>query len=263
MKRKPSTKDWLPLVRSAATTEQAPTGEAFQPEWLDFDHGIRVGNLEPQERITRILKYHLEQTYRTPFVTDRWGRGVGVYWLWICWLPRANREAKPLSHSVNFGCAKLFITVDQKPAVFKSGLQIERGYGAGPTPYPGCLLQDDWDWHRLMSQCTADTVLDLELRRLLKRDGFVVEIGDWETNAVFTSGNFKSARQIRDAAKKCPLRDWAGFQLYYPMPAREVRACTGHELIKAVCGVFSEVIPAMNACMQTPLTAANSLARIR
>ena len=107
-----------------------PTGEAFRPEWIDFEHGIRVGNLEPHERITQILKFQLESRHRTPFVTDRWGRGV--YWQWICWLPRTNRLAKPLSSKVNFSCAKLFISADGDRKVFKSGLQVERGYVSGP-----------------------------------------------------------------------------------------------------------------------------------
>jgi len=55
-----------------------------------------------------------------------------VYWQWICWLPRSNREAKPVSHDVNFGCAKLFISVEQDTKIFKCGLQIERGYVTGP-----------------------------------------------------------------------------------------------------------------------------------
>ena len=46
---------------------------------------------------------------------------------------------------------------------------------------------------------------------------------------------------------------WAGFQLYYPMPAKEVRTCTGLELVKAIEGIFAEVIPAMNACMEIQL----------
>jgi hypothetical protein len=140
--------------------------------------------------------------------------------------------------------------------VFTSGLQIERGYAEGPAPYPGCLLQDDWDWHRLVKQCAAGTVLDRELHRLLEREGFVAEVGDFETNAVFKAGHFKSARQLRAAVKNYAAREWVGFQLYYPMPAEEVRACTGYELVKAVCGVFAEVIPAMNACMQVPLQTA-------
>ena len=65
----------------------------FRPEYLDFRRGIHVGNLEDNERITRILKLGLESRYRQPFVTERWGRGV--YWQWIGFLARANREAKP------------------------------------------------------------------------------------------------------------------------------------------------------------------------
>jgi hypothetical protein len=251
MKRRTSNKDWLPLAQAEAHAGDLPTGEAFRAEWIDFEHGLRVGNLEPHERITQILKFHLEQRYQTSFVTDRWGRGV--YWQWICWLPRANREAKPISNKVNFGCAKLFISVEQESKVFKSGLQIERGYEVGPEPYPGCLLKDDWDWHRLIKQCKAGSVLDKELHRLLGREGFTVEIGDFEANKVFTAKSFKSARQIRDAVKEYSKREWAGFQLYYPMPEKEVRACSGYELIKAICGVFAEVVPAMNACIQVPL----------
>ena len=251
MKTRSTAKDWLPLARSGKAPAEMPTGEAFRPEWLDFERGIRVGNLAPQERITQILKFHLESTYNTPFVTDRWGRGV--YWQWICWLPRANRAAKPISSSVNFGCAKVFISIDQEKQVFQSGLQIERGYAKGSAPYPGCRLEKDWDWHRLMKQCAAGTVLDRKLRRLLRREGFVAEVGDWEANLVLTAKNYTSALQIRRAAQKVAGDQWAGFQLYYPMPAKEVRGCTGYELVRAVCGVFSEVVPVMNACMQITL----------
>jgi hypothetical protein len=163
------------------------------------------------------------------------------------------------------GASDLFISVSeiqkqpsstgQNPKIFKSGLQIERGYAQGPEPYPGCLLKPDRDWHRLIKQCAPGTKLDDELRRLLKREGFVVEVGDFEANAVFNAKNFKSARQIRDAAEEYPKKkEWAGFQLYYPMPEREVHDCSGYELVQAICGIFSEVSPAMNACMQVPLT---------
>jgi hypothetical protein len=164
---------------------------------------------------------------------------------------------------VNFSCAKLFISVSEmqkqspvgayRQKAFKSGLQVERGYTVGPEPYPGCLLKEDWDWHRLMKQCASGTMLDAELRRLLKREGFVAEVGDFESNAVFTVKNFRSARQLRDAAGPYPKNEWVGFQVYYPMPEREVRNCSGIELVKAVCGVFAEVMPAMNACMSAPL----------
>jgi hypothetical protein len=245
-----SNKDWLPLAKAEARGGELPTGEAFRREWIDFRRGIRVGNLEPHERITQVLKFHLESRYHTPFVTDRWGRGV--FWQWICWLPRANREAKPVSHDVNFGCAKLFISVEQEKKIFKCGLQIERGFVQGPEPYPGCLLKPDWDWHRLVK---FSKPLDAELRRLILREGFVAEVGEWETNAVFTKQNFESSRQIRAVLKNYPHREWVGFQLYYPMPEREVHACTGYELVKAIGGVFNEVIPAMNCCMTVPLVA--------
>jgi hypothetical protein len=153
---------------------------------------------------------------------------------------------------VNFGCAKLFISVEQERKIFKAGLQIERGYAAGPEPYPGCLLKPDWDWHRLMK---PGATLDAELRRLIGREGFAAEVGDWEVNAVFTNRNFKSARQIRDAVRKYSNREWVGFQLYYPMPAREVRACSGYELVQSICGVFKEVTTAMNCCMTVPVVA--------
>lgn len=246
--------DWLGAAASPQPAAELPTGEAFRPEWIDFERGLRVGRLEPHERITQILKYHLERTYGTKFITDRWGRGM--FWQWICWLPRANREAKPISGGVNFGCAKLFISAQSGPDLFKSGLQIERGYAAGAPPYPGCRLERDWDWHRLMKQCKAGSILDRELQRLIRREGFRAEIGDWEANAVFTKENFRGARQLREAAARVKPRQWAGFQLYYPMPARELRACTGYELVRAICGIFAEVVPAMNACMQVPLAVA-------
>jgi len=62
----------------------APAAVAFRPDCLDFRRGIHVGNLEDNERITRILKLALESGYAQPFVTERWGRGV--CWQWIGYL---------------------------------------------------------------------------------------------------------------------------------------------------------------------------------
>ncbi|MCX7037655.1 MAG: hypothetical protein NT005_00680, partial [Spirochaetes bacterium] len=71
MKKRATAKDMLPLARLGKAPGVPPTGEAFRPEWIDFENGIRVGNLEPHERITQILKYNLELRHGTPFVTDR------------------------------------------------------------------------------------------------------------------------------------------------------------------------------------------------
>jgi len=233
-----------------------PTGEAFRPEWIDFEHGIRVGNLEPHERITQILKYHLESRHGTPFVTDRWGRGV--YWQWICWLPRANRLAKKLSSKVNFSCAKLFISADGDRKVFKSGLQVERGYASGPEADKPWGLREDFDWHRLVDQCRAGTALARELRHLA-REGFVATVIGEQASGALIERNFTAAAPLRTAMQRCSPEHWAGFQLYYPMPESELRACTGYELVQAIAGVFEQVVPAMNCCMDVPLARQNSV----
>jgi hypothetical protein len=251
MKRKATERDWLPLARTGRSAEEPPTGEAFRSDWIDFDRGIRVGNLQPHERITRILKHGLESRYGTDFVTDRWGRGV--YWQWICWLPRTNRAAKPISSDANFGCAKLFISVLRERRIFQCGLQIERGFISGRPALSGILLREDWDWHRLMKGCAKGTRLDAELRRLLLREGFSARIEGEGAEAEFAAGSFSSARQIREAARRCGPEGWAGFQLYYPMPESEVRGSSGYELVRGIFGVFAEVIEAMNICMQIRL----------
>ena len=252
MKKTDSIKAWLPLARRAeAGTGELPTGTAFRLEWIDFERGIRVGNLEPHERITQIFKYHLEQRHRQPFTCDRWGRGV--FWQWICWVPRKNREAKPVSHDVNWSCAKFFISVDQDERVFKAGAQVERGPAEGPEEFPGCVLKPDWDWNRFVAGLRAGSVLERELSRLLLRDGFVARVGDWERMQTFDARNFRAARQLRDALRKVGPRDWVGFQLYYAFPEKEVRSMTGLELVRAVAAVFGETEAAMDQWMQVPL----------
>ena len=279
MKMRANAKDLVPLVRMGKTASAVPTGEAFRPEWIDFENGIRVGNLEPHERITQILKHNLEQRHGTPFVTDRWGRGV--FWQWICWLPRANREAKPVSHGVNFGCAKFFISVDRDGRTFEFGLQVERGYlprvSAGGThrtkemrlsrqgekEAAGWVLQDDWDWHRLLKLCAKGTALDAEMARLVRREGFVAAVEGTGGAIALRGRDFESSAQLRSAARRCAADQWAGFQLYYPMPEKEVRSCTGYELVMAVMAAYGAVLPVMNMCMQVPLASPSSAPRLR
>jgi hypothetical protein len=251
MKRKAATRDWLPLAKTGRVAAVEPTGEAFESSCIDFVNGIR-GNLEPEERITRILKHHLETKHGVPFVTDRWGRGV--YWQWICWVPRPNREAKPESRGANWCSAKLYITVNRKAAAFESGMTVERGYVAGPDARLSWGLKDDWDWHRLIAQCRKGSALDAELARLVKDEGFVVAVAGGAGTTRFDARSWTSALQVRNAVKKCPAREWAGFNLYYPMPEVEVRATPGPELVKAIEGVFAQLVPAMDLCMEVPLS---------
>jgi hypothetical protein len=224
----------------------------FRPELLDFERGIHVGNLEENERITRILKLALEARYGQPFVTERWGRGV--YWQWIGFLPRANRAAKPQSSRVSFGCSKFFVTVDTGEKLFKCGLQVERGYITAPPDSGDCLLGPDWDWHRLIQGLKAGTVLARELERLVKHEGFLVQAGEWEEQpAYFSRANYAGAAKLRRALESASETNWAGFQLFYAMDEHEVRGSTGLDLVESMLAVFREVTPAMNACMQIAL----------
>ena len=163
--------------KSHTTLPLPATALAFRPEYLDFRRGIHVGNLEDNERITRILKLALESRYAQPFVTERWGRGV--YWQWIGYLPRANREAMPLSSRVSFGCSKFFLNVDTEEKFFKCGLQVERGYVKAPRGYRECQLQPDWDWHRLLRSLQPRSPMERELKRLVsaKASCFTAAVG--------------------------------------------------------------------------------------
>ena len=224
----------------------------FRPEFLDFKRGVRVGNLEENERITRILKLALEARYRQPFVTERWGRGV--FWQWIAFLPRADREAKPVSHHVSFGCSKFFISVDTEDKVFQCGMQVERGYLKAPREFRECELREDWDWHRLVKSLRPGTPMERELRRLVLREGFRIFAGSWEAEPVsFAKANFPAMTSLRRLLQAAPARHWAGFQLYYPMTEEEVRATTGLDLVESMLAVFKEVTPAMNLTMQVQL----------
>ena len=234
---------FLPLPKAAI---------AFRPEFLDFERGIRVGNLEDNERITRLLKTGLEHRFQQPFVTERWGRGV--YWQWIGYLPRANRTAKPLSSHVSFGCAKYFVTVDTEEKLFKCGLQVERGYLDPPDDYPDCRLRPDWDWNRLVASIRRAGPMLEEMRRLVVNEGFMIFAGSWESGSVaFSRARPPDAAALRKALRTAPGDHWAGLQIYYPMRRNEVRGTTGVDLIESMLAIFGEVTPAMNMVMQVEL----------
>ena len=223
-------------------------GIGFRPEFLDFKRGIRVGNLEDHERITRLMKTELEARYRQDFVTERWGRGV--FWQWIAFLPRANRDAKPLSSKVSFGCSKFFISVDTDEKFFKCGLQIERGCLRAPRDHPQAKLQPDWDWHRFVRGLRPGSPLERELKRLVGREGFRIFAGGWDAaSKTFPKADFQTPA-LRRALVRAEPKHWAGFQIYYPMTEEEVRGSTGVDLLESMLAVFEEVRPLMNLCQQ-------------
>ena len=226
---------------------------AFRREYLDFQRGIHVGNLEENERITRILKLALEARYGQPFVTERWGRGV--YWQWIGYLPRANRLAKPASSDVSFGCSKFFLTVDTGERAVKFGLQIERGYEKAPRESRQFELRPDWDWLRLLAALKPRSAMARELERLVRREGFLLHAGSWgEAEPVTLSkASYKGPLQLRRVLEAAPKNCWAGLQLYYQMSESEVKSATGLDLVESMLAVYGEVVPAMNLCMQIQL----------
>jgi hypothetical protein len=224
----------------------------FRPEFLDFRRGIRVGNLEENERITRLLKLALEARYQQSFVTERYGRGV--YWHWIGYLPRANRDVKPISSKVSFGCSKFFLSVDTDDRLFKCGLQIERGYLKAPPDARNFELAADWDWHRLVKSLKPGSGMERELKRLVLREGFEIFAGSWGGEAVrLGNDNWAGVLKLRQALEAAPRHQWAGFQVYYPMQEGEVQSSTGIDLVDSMLAVFSEVTPAMNLSMQIEL----------
>jgi hypothetical protein len=249
MKGQPHLPERSPSV-PARTWGYATTAIGFRPDFLDVRRGIRIGNLEPHERLTRILKAALETRYAEEFVTERWGRGV--FWQWIGFLSRRNRAAKPLSGNVSFGCSKFFVMIDTDDHRFRCGFQVERGYLRAPSSFRACRLRSDWDWHRLRAGLTPRGRLYRELRRLAS-EGFEVHAGSWADPGVFDSKSFPGAGSLLKLIDLAPARHWAGFQVCYVLDEAGIKACSGVELVETMLAVFDEVAPAMNLCMQVPL----------
>jgi hypothetical protein len=229
----------------------AKSAIGFLPEYLDFQRGIHVGNLDENQRITRILKLALEARYQESFVTERFGRGV--YWQWIGFVLRSNRDAKPISSKVSFGCSKFFLTVDSEEQLFKCGFSVERGMIRPPADSPKIELKSDWDWHRLLQSLTPSGAMALELKRLVQREGFRVDAGNWESRQTIDKNKFPGMGSLKRALESAPPAEWAGFQVYYAMTEKEVRSSLGVDLIESMMAIFEEVTPAMNLCMQIQL----------
>lgn len=238
---------WTPKSQLAGGAVPVRIKPDFSTSYLDFERGIRMGNLQPNQRITQILKHALETRHQTRFITDRWGRGV--YWKWICWLPVESRQAKPKSSKYNFGCAKYYITISQQET-FEAGLQIERA----PTR-PGIShvhTQSDWDFHKLVRGLRRGAPLAGEIARLVRKEGFTVRAGAFAARDAFTSRSYRGPAALARACRAIPRDAWGGFQLCYVFSRTEIETMTGHDVVATVLAIFDELIAAMNLVMTVP-----------
>ena len=224
-------------------TTTPPLIANFDPAFIDFNHGIRVGRLEENQRITKIVKHLLIERHGVDMIGDRWGRGV--YWQWICWVPRPNREAKPISSAWNFSSAKFFVSVDQEEKEFLAGLQVER---APLRSRDDVTTKKDWDWYVLLKALKGKT-LPAAVKRLLS-EGFRLRCGPFSDLTEYTSRNFSASKCL--SSLDFAGSEWGMFQLSYPFSKADVRGMSGHEVIAAVMGIFDEVTEAMNLCMYAP-----------
>jgi len=191
-----------------------PVHPAFKREFLDFERGIRMGGLEPHERITQIIKYYLMSKHRQDIVIDKWGRGR--FWQWICWIVRANRDSKPISGGLSFASAKFFMSLESDERCLTAGIQIERAAvrrGAG-GPVGEVYAAEDWDFYRLVDGLKAGSLLEAELRRLVTREGFTVHLGGGEGGLTVRGRRWSGAAAIRRACRKIPDDAWGWFQVY-------------------------------------------------
>ncbi|MBN2583635.1 MAG: hypothetical protein JXL80_11245 [Planctomycetes bacterium] len=239
---------WTPKKRLLEDVPLEQLKPDFRTTYLDFDRGIHMGNLEPNQRITRIVRQALEDRHATRFITDRWGRGV--YWHWICWLPVESRKAKPVSNNYNFGCAKYYITLNDEPQSFEAGMQIERAsmLRGGDT----VCTEDDWDYHTLVRSLRRGSPLADELSRLIREEGFTARAGPFASRRTFTAANYRGPADVARAAKSIPDDEWGGFQLCYVIPRNEIKGMTGDDVVAAILAVFDELVAAMNLVMTMP-----------
>ena len=219
---------------------------AFRSEYLDFERGIRVGHLEPEARITQLLKARLTDMHECRMVCDRWGRGV--YWQWICWVPEPNRAAKPFSSIDNFASSKFFITIDEDDRIFQSGLQVERAPTKPVDDSEDVELDQDWDWYVLLNAQRGEE-FPSKVEALLE-EGFRVRVGAFSEPGEYAEESWDTEEVLRDTV--FAEDEWGGFQLFWPMSEEEVKATPGPELIDAISAVFAEISPVMNLCMYSP-----------
>jgi hypothetical protein len=232
-----------------------PVRPAFKREFLDFEHGIRMGGLEPHERITQIVKARLLEKHGRDLVIDKWGRGR--YWQWICWIVRENRDSKPTSGGLSFASAKFFVSLERDDRTLEAGLQIERAHERAGRRKPNEIYAaPDWDFYRLVENLRKGTALAAELDRLVRVEGFTARVGgSWEASHEFRGPRWGGPAAARKACLSIPPEAWGWFQVVYPTPEKELINMDGTDIIAAVLAIFDEVTPLMNLVMDRPYLA--------
>jgi hypothetical protein len=211
-----------------------------------------MGGLEPNERITQIIKYQLVSKHHQDFVIDKWGRGR--FWQWICWITRANRDAKPISGGLSFAAAKFFVSLESDERQLTAGLQIERARlrpARGGKP-DEVYAAEDWDFYRLVKGLRKGSPLESELRRLVTAEGFTVHVGGAGDGLTIRGRRWSGPGPITRACRKIPAEAWGWFQAYYPIAEKELAAMSGSEIVAAIVAVFDELTPLMNRITVEP-----------
>jgi hypothetical protein len=244
----PSAKGGRKVVKVAPL----PVRPAFKREFLDFERGIRMGGLEPHERITQIVKAGLLEQHGQDLVIDKWGRGR--FWQWICWIVRANRDSKPISGGLSFASAKFFVSLEQDDRTLDAGLQIERGRLRTGRRKPGeVYAAEDWDFYRLLEGLRKGTPLAAELDRLIRVEGFTANVGGtWDASHSFSGPKWPGPAAVRRACESVPPDAWGWFQVCYPTPEKELAKMDGAEIVATILAIFDEVTPLMNLVMDKP-----------
>ncbi len=134
-------------------------------------------------------------------------------------------------------------------------MQIERAPRRGAAEEGEITLEKDWDWHVLLRELRGE-----KLRRILARllrEGFRIRGGAFEALVEYDRRTWDAGLCRRRLQRFAP-RAWGGFQLFWPMTEREVRATSGPELVDAMMAVFDEVAPALDPCLYAPCLSAGA-----
>jgi len=144
MKRTASTKDWCHSPHAAPAAANFPPGKPFKASGS-------ISSVDPggQPRTARtdhaILKFHLEQTYRTPFVTGPLGTWCVLAMDLLAAARQPGSQARVARREFRLlpNCSSPLI---RTRTFSRLACKSERGYAAGPEAAKSWGLRPDFDW---------------------------------------------------------------------------------------------------------------------